>query len=73
MSSAWSAKARADLRERARYYATQSVRKITPITEKVGTEFRAEFFNLPNHANWGVPGVSGLGNSCEVLAVPASK
>ena len=29
-----------------------SLRKITSITERVNTEFRAEFFNLPNHANW---------------------
>ncbi|MDX2180382.1 MAG: TonB-dependent receptor [Bryobacteraceae bacterium] len=40
-----------------------SLRKITPITEKIGTEFRAEFFNVPNHANWGVPGRdTGSGN-----------
>ncbi len=32
-----------------------SLRKNTAITEKVRTEFRAEFFNAPNHANWGVP------------------
>jgi hypothetical protein len=33
-----------------------SARKVTAISEKVKTEFRAEFFNAPNHANWGVPG-----------------
>ncbi|MGH9674954.1 MAG: carboxypeptidase regulatory-like domain-containing protein, partial [Bryobacteraceae bacterium] len=40
-----------------------SVRKVTQITERVGTEFRAEFFNAPNHAIWGVPARdTGSGN-----------
>ena len=31
------------------------VRKAIPITERVNMQFRAEFFNLPNHANWAPP------------------
>lgn len=33
-----------------------SVFKNTSINEKVNTQFRAEFFNVPNHPNFGVPG-----------------
>jgi len=32
-----------------------SLRKITAITERVNTEFRAEFFNAANHANFSTP------------------
>jgi hypothetical protein len=32
--------------------------KDTKITERINTQFRAEFFNLPNHANFGNPGAS---------------
>jgi hypothetical protein len=32
-----------------------SLKKITPLTEKSKLEFRAEFFNLPNHTNLGTP------------------
>jgi hypothetical protein len=32
-----------------------SARKFTQINERVRTEFRAEFFNMPNHPNFGVP------------------
>ncbi len=32
-----------------------SVIKNTPITERVGVEFRAEFFNLFNRANFALP------------------
>jgi hypothetical protein len=39
-----------------------SVRKVTAITEKVRSEFRAEFFNAPNHPNFGVP-VRDIGNA----------
>ena len=39
-----------------------SLRKVTAITEKVSTEFRAEFFNAPNHANWSMP-ARDLGNA----------
>ena len=41
-----------------------SIRKNTDITERLHTEFRAEFFNLANHANWLLTG-SGrdFGNS----------
>jgi hypothetical protein len=39
-----------------------SARKLTAITERWKTEFRAEFFNAPNHANFGVP-VRDLGNA----------
>ncbi|MGH9720375.1 MAG: hypothetical protein ACRD8O_09190, partial [Bryobacteraceae bacterium] len=40
-----------------------SIRKVTHITERVSTEFRAEFFNAPNHANWSLPGRdTGSGN-----------
>lgn len=35
-----------------------SVIKNTPITERINTQFRAEFFNLPNHANFGNPGAN---------------
>jgi hypothetical protein len=38
-----------------------STRKVTAITERVKTEFRAEFFNAFNHANFGVP-VRDLGD-----------
>jgi hypothetical protein len=31
------------------------VRKAIPITERVNMQFRAEFFNLPNHPNWSPP------------------
>jgi len=41
-----------------------SVLKETRITERINTQFRAEFFNLPNHANFGNPGAN--------LSVPAS-
>jgi hypothetical protein len=30
--------------------------KRNPITEKVNLEFRAEFFNMFNHPNFGTPG-----------------
>ncbi|MBM3738458.1 MAG: hypothetical protein FJW39_21975 [Acidobacteria bacterium] len=39
-----------------------SLRKVTAVTEKLNSEFRAEFFNIANHANWGVPG-RDTGNS----------
>jgi hypothetical protein len=39
-----------------------SVRKVTAINERWRTEFRAEIFNAPNHANFGVP-VRDLGNA----------
>jgi hypothetical protein len=39
-----------------------SARKITAFTEKVKSEFRAEFFNAPNHPNFGVP-TRDLGNA----------
>ncbi|HEY7617573.1 MAG TPA: hypothetical protein VH744_12270, partial [Terriglobales bacterium] len=32
-----------------------SVRKVTAITERVKSEFRAEFFNAANHANFSFP------------------
>ncbi len=32
--------------------------KDTRITERINTQFRAEFFNLPNHANFGNPGAN---------------
>jgi hypothetical protein len=32
-----------------------SVLKDTAITERIRTQFRAEFFNLPNHANFQNP------------------
>ena len=35
-----------------------SVIKDTSITETFKLQFRAEFFNLPNHANWGLPNAS---------------
>jgi hypothetical protein len=32
--------------------------KDTAITEGLRTQFRAEFFNMPNHANFGNPGAN---------------
>jgi hypothetical protein len=32
--------------------------KDTKITERINTQFRAEFFNLPNHANFNNPGAN---------------
>ena len=36
--------------------------KTTAITERVKFEFRAEFFNIFNHANFTNPGITNLGN-----------
>jgi hypothetical protein len=36
--------------------------KRNPITEKINLEFRAEFFNMFNHPNFGTPG-STVGSS----------
>ena len=35
-----------------------SLFKTTAITERIKTEFRAEFFNVVNHPNFGMPIVS---------------
>jgi hypothetical protein len=35
-----------------------SVFKITPITERISTQFRVEIFNLFNRANWAPPGTN---------------
>lgn len=35
-----------------------SILKNTPISERVTTQFRAEFFNMPNHPNFGNPGAN---------------
>lgn len=32
-----------------------SIRKVTSVSEKVRSEFRAEFFNIANHANFSTP------------------
>jgi len=32
-----------------------SVLKSTPVSERVNLQFRAEFFNILNHANFGTP------------------
>ena len=37
-----------------------SVVKDTPIKEQVHLQFRAEFFNLFNHANFGLPNASAF-------------
>jgi hypothetical protein len=41
------------------------VAKITPVNERLGVEFRAELFNLFNHANFDLPdrqfGTPGFG------------
>jgi carboxypeptidase family protein len=37
--------------------------KITPLTEKKKLEFRAEFFNLLNHANFGLPNLNVFNGS----------
>ena len=39
-----------------------SITRNTRITERINTQFRAEFFNAFNHANFGSPGVA-LGNA----------
>jgi len=36
-----------------------AVTKDTKLRENVGLQFRAEFFNLFNHVNWGVPLMGG--------------
>jgi len=41
-----------------------SVLKNTAVTERVSLQFRAEFFNLPNHPNFGGPGAN--------ISVPSS-
>jgi hypothetical protein len=38
--------------------ADVSLAKVTPITERVQTEFRAEIFDLFNHPNFGNPGLT---------------
>ena len=35
-----------------------SIFKKTPITERIGTEFRVEIFNIFNRTNWGNPNVT---------------
>jgi hypothetical protein len=35
-----------------------SVIKRNPVTEKMNLEFRAEFFNMFNHPNFGTPGAT---------------
>jgi hypothetical protein len=32
-----------------------SLLKVTPLTEKIKLQFRAEFFNILNHTNFGIP------------------
>ena len=48
-----------------------AARKFTNAGERVKTEFRAEFFNALNHANWGLPGrdlgASGFGRITSTL------
>jgi hypothetical protein len=39
-----------------------SLRKVTAFTEKLKSEFRAEFFNAFNHANFSMP-ARDLGNA----------
>lgn len=41
-----------------------SVLKDTPITERVKLQLRFEFFNIPNHPNFGNPGTN--------ISVPAT-
>jgi hypothetical protein len=33
--------------------------KTFPVTEQVGVQFRADAYNLFNHANFGLPGIAG--------------
>jgi hypothetical protein len=49
-----------------------SVIKRNPITEKVNLEFRAEFFNLFNHPNFGIPGTTIGTQSAAVITSAAS-
>ena len=42
-----------------------SVMKETPIKEQVRLQFRAEFFNLFNHANFALPNANGVRADCE--------
>ncbi|MBM3795813.1 MAG: hypothetical protein FJW31_17550 [Acidobacteria bacterium] len=37
------------------HYVDIGVLKNTAITERVNTQFRAEFFNFPNHPQWNPP------------------
>ena len=49
-----------------------SVIKRNPITEKINLEFRAEFFNMFNHPNFGTPGATIATNSFGQLTSAAS-
>jgi len=47
--------ARNFLRGPGRFNINLSIAKVTPITERVGAEFRADFFNLFNNAQFQAP------------------
>ena len=47
---------RSALRGPARQNVNLSLSKLFAMTEKKRMELRGEFFNLPNHANFGLPG-----------------
>jgi len=47
------------LRSSGMYQLDLGVRKLTPISERLGFEFRAEFFNLLNHPNFASPAAGG--------------
>ena len=51
-----------------------SILKNTPITERVNLQFRSEFFNLPNHVNFGDPNTTfGTPQFGEITGAAASR
>lgn len=53
--------------------ADVSLAKVTPITERVKTEFRAEVFDLFNHPNFGNPGLTAQTGSTSFGVINATR